>query len=1074
MPKTFIKNIVMEIRHSIGRFLSILLIVAIGTAFFAGIKASAPDMKNSADQYFDTYHVQDIQIYSTLGLYDDDIEKIKEINNVKDAQASFSMDVLCQKESSELVIKVISYAENQNLNQIRLVDGRMPENENECLVQADSATSELYGGLQIGDTISLYLEDQDLRDSLKNDTYKIVGSCYNPNYLSYELGSSSIGSGTVNSFIYVMDSNIVADYYTEVDVAVEGCEELDSYSDAYFDLVNPVLEDIEELAPEQIKARIQKSQDELNEAKDKLYEEIKAGQKKLDEAQAQIDSGQSQIDSGMATLAQSKAQLDAGWQEYNENAHVYTDLQTVENALAQIEQGEASLSTLEANKAQLQNAITQLESLYKQLDYIDFYQKTLDALDWLIENGLATDAIIAQREQLATLVQALASNTKESIQAQIDECNANIALIDSTIAQIQEGSAQKEELIKNRDLLLDAKAQLDVAYAQLVQGQAQYDSGLAALQQSQNELNEAKAQLEDGKKELEETKEKYEKEIQEAQEKIDSIEGEWIVLDRNSHYSYRDYGACADRMDGIAKVFPVFFFLVAALVCMTTMTRMVDEQRNEIGTLKALGYSKNQIMSKYIFYALFAGILGSILGCSFGMYLFPKVIFEAWNTMYNLETIYFKFQPGLIALASISMIGVTLLATYFSIQKELKEVPSQLMRPKAAKAGKKILLEKIPFIWNRLAFLHKVTARNLFRYKKRFYMTIIGIAGCSALLVAGFGINDSISDIVHQQYNEIYHYNASVKLSGPSTKEINQLDGISSYTVEEQMAVTSYFDNKDMSVTVHIIDDLDSCDEFTTFKDVNSNNELDMKEDSIFISQKMASKMNLDVGDTISFKDSNDKEISCKITGIYENYVGHHIFVSRETYRSWKSKAATSYTCLLRLDNQDDGFEKQLGNKLMNIDNVKSVTFYSKLEENFTNMISSISMIVVVLVICAASLAFVVLYNLSNVNISERIREIATIKVLGFLPHEVSAYVNRESTLLTIIGAIAGLILGIGLHHLIMNLAEMDDIMFGRTIKPLSFVISFGLTIVFNIIINLFMRRKLKQVEMVESLKAVE
>lgn len=1075
MPKTFLKNILMEIRHSFGRFLSIMMIVAIGTAFFAGIKASAPDMKYSADQYFDKYHVQDIQVYSTLGLYDEDIKEIEELDNVQSVQAGYSIDALCQKESSELVIKVLSYQKDQELNQIRLIDGRMPENEKECLVQADSATTELYGGFSIGDTITLYSQgDENIKDSLKYDSYKIVGTCYNPNYLSYELGSSSIGSGSVNNFIYIMDSDFLLDYYTEIDVSVQGSKDLNTYSDEYFDLIEPVLKKIEKLGPVQIEARIQKLQNELNEAKDQLYEEMDAAQKKLNDAQAQIDDGQAQINASSKTLADSKAQLDAGWAKYNENAHVYSDLEQVENALAQIEQGEASLPTLEANKVQLQNAISQLQSLNKQLDYIDFYNTTLQAIDWLIENGLASDAIIAQREQLASLVELLSSYTKESIQAQIDECNANIALIDQTIEQIHQGSAQKEELLKNKELLLDAKAQLDASYNQLVSGQAQYESGLAQLQQAQSELNQAKQELENGKKELEETKDKYEKEIQKNQEQIDSIKGEWIVLDRNSHYSYRDYGACADRMDGIAKVFPVFFFLVAALVCMTTMTRMVDEQRNEIGTLKALGYSKRQIASKYMFYALSAGILGSILGCSIGMYIFPKVIYSAWNMMYNLEKICFKFQPGLILLASVSMIGVTLLATYYSIQSELKEVPSQLMRPKAAKAGKKIFLEKISFIWNHLAFLHKVTARNLFRYKKRFYMTIIGIAGCSALLVAGFGINDSISDIVHQQYNVIYQYNASIKLSGPSTKELDKINGIQSYLKEEQMAGTVNIDDKDMSTTIHILDDFDKIGKYITFKDARSNKNLEMKEDSIIISQKIADKVGLSVGDTLHFKDTDGKELSCKITGIYENYVGHHIFVSRKTYRSWKSKAATSYVCLLKTKDQSDTFEKKLGNTLMKIDNVKSVTFYSSLEENFQSIVSSLTMIVILLVGCAAALAFVVLYNLSNVNISERIREIATIKVLGFLPHEVSAYVNRESTILTVIGALAGLILGIGLHHLIMNLAEMDDIMFGRTIKPSSFIISFIMTIAFNMIINLFMRKKLKKVEMVESLKAVE
>ena len=563
------------------------------------------------------------------------------------------------------------------------------------------------------------------------------------------------------------------------------------------------------------------------------------------------------------------------------------------------------------------------------------------------------------------------------------------------------------------------------------------------------------------------------RELSDAQLEIDKMEGKWIVLDRNSHYSYRDYGACADRMDGIAKVFPVFFFLVAALVCMTTMTRMVDEQRNEMGTLKALGYSKLQIASKYIIYALIASILGSILGCSLGMYLFPTVIFNAWNTLYNIDQIKFLFQPGLILLASGSVTGITLLATLYSIYSELIEMPSQLMRPKAAKAGKKILLERISFIWKRLSFLQKVTARNIFRYKKRFFMTIIGIAGCSALLVAGFGINDSISDIVNQQYNVIYHYDATVSAkTSEITSQIKSLKGVKDVYEEDHLAVTTKIENKDISTTVHIISNDKKFKDFCTL--FNGNKEFDLDDSSVLISQKMATKLNKKAGDTIKIKDANNKVIKAKIKGVFTNYVGHHIYASESLYKSWNTSAKTTHIYLIKSKKTTKKFERNLGNKIMNIDGVQSVTFYSSLQKNFKDMIKSISYIVVVLVISAACLAFVVLYNLSNVNISERKREIATIKVLGFTRKEVDAYINRETILLTILGSLIGLGIGIGLHHLIMNLAEMDDIMFGRTINSISYVISFVMTIGFSAIINLFMHKKLNNIQMVESLKAVE
>ena len=399
-------------------------------------------------------------------------------------------------------------------------------------------------------------------------------------------------------------------------------------------------------------------------------------------------------------------------------------------------------------------------------------------------------------------------------------------------------------------------------------------------------------------------------------------------------------------------------------------------------------------------------------------------------------------------------------------------MPSSLMRPKAAKAGKKILLEKTP-IWKHLSFLQKVTARNIFRYKKRFFMTIIGIAGCSALLVAGFGINDSISDIVHQQYNVIYHYDAAISTdTNTLNKQISALKGIKDTYEEEHLAVTTKMDKKDIATTVHIISDQNKFKKFCSL--FNGNTHFTLDDHSVLISQKTADKLNKKAGDTITFKDANNKIIRAKIKGVFTNYVGHHIYVSNKLYNKWNSKAKTTHTYLIKTTKTTKAFERNIGNKIMKIHGVESVTFYSSLQKNFKDMIKSISYIVVVLVISAASLAFVVLYNLSNVNISERKREIATIKVLGFTRKEVDAYVNRETILLTILGALIGLVIGIGLHHLIMNLAEMDDIMFGRTIKPISYIISFIMTLSFSAIINLLMHKKLNNIEMVESLKAVE
>ena len=1079
MPATYLKDIFREIKISLGRFLSILCIVAIGVAFFAGIKASAPDMKNSADTYFDKYNVQDIQVYSTIGLTKKDVAAIKKIKGVKSVQPSFSMDTLSQIDSTQMVIKVISYGIDQKMNKIRVVEGRMPERENECLVEASSATNKLYGTFHIGDTIKLQSgTDEALSKSLKHTKFKIVGTCYNPNYLSYEKGSSNIGSGTVNSFIYIQNTNVLKDYYTEVNVCVKGAKDLDCYSDEYFDVVDPVLKKIKKISNKQIDARIQSYQSELDEKKQEATDKFKDAENQFNDAQNKIDSGLSEIQSNELKLQNSKDQINQGWNEYYANLQLLDNIPTLQNAIAQIEESEKKLPELLSQKEQVENGLQEINAegdlntkrtlIQNAIDFIDIALKKLENYP----DSSDAETIRIKLNEKKELLQGQLSLIDQAI-AKKAELEAILPQIQSGIEQIQAGVAKKAELQSQLNQLLNAKNELNNAYVSLINGQAQYEDGVSKIEDAKNELNKSIEQLTLSKAEFNIQKHDALRELSDAQLEIDKMEGKWIVLDRNSHYSYRDYGACADRMDGIAKVFPVFFFLVAALVCMTTMTRMVDEQRNEMGTLKALGYSKLQIASKYIIYALIASILGSILGCSLGMYLFPTVIFNAWNTLYNIDQIKFLFQPGLILLASGSVTGITLLATLYSIYSELIEMPSQLMRPKAAKAGKKILLERITFIWKRLSFLQKVTARNIFRYKKRFFMTIIGIAGCSALLVAGFGINDSISDIVNQQYNVIYHYDATVSAkTSEITSQIKSLKGVKDVYEEDHLAVTTKIENKDISTTVHIISNDKKFKDFCTL--FNGNKEFDLDDSSVLISQKMATKLNKKAGDTIKIKDANNKVIKAKIKGVFTNYVGHHIYASESLYKSWNTNAKTTHIYLIKSKKTTKKFERNLGNKIMNIDGVQSVTFYSSLQKNFKDMIKSISYIVVVLVISAACLAFVVLYNLSNVNISERKREIATIKVLGFTRKEVDAYINRETILLTILGSLIGLGIGIGLHHLIMNLAEMDDIMFGRTINSISYVISFVMTIGFNAIINLCMHKKLNNIQMVESLKAVE
>ncbi len=1176
MPRILLKDILIEIRKSFGRFMSITLIVALGVAFFAGLTASAPDMKNSADTHFDDYHVQDIQVYSTLGISKDDLDALKKVKGVEDVQGTFSQDYLTYRNQRELVVKVIGYQADQKLNLPRLMEGRLPENDDECVIEADAVSNELFGSFDIGDTITLQSgTDEPVSDTLKRDSFRVVGKAYNPNYLSYEKGTSSIGSGSVDTFIYIEQSAIKADYFTEADLSVKGARQLDTYSDAYFDLIDPVTEEIETLAVTQIDRKKAELQKELDEKK-------KEAQEKLDDAQKQIDDGHEQLDQAAADiqkalseiseneekLASSESELAAGWQSYNDHAAKVSD------GLAQVNAGIDQISQAKARLPELQNSLSQLESAKAGLAQIEQAKSGLSQLDGGIRQ-LASQILqlkTVQPEnpmipQLETQLNALIEQEKQiitslglevtwtSVTAQIPDVPASpdqpdkpenpsqsggedsenqpqnpdqpaapvlpdpieipdiqpamqtldaqkqaivsqagdATAIDQKIAQVKDGIAQiqnldgqltslnalKEQLLAGQAQLPAARAALESAQAQINDGKAQLADARDQVAQGQEEYESGLRELLDNERKFQEEKKKADRQIADGQTKIDDLKGEWIVLDRNSHYSYRDYQSAAERMERIAKVFPVFFYLVAALVCMTTMTRMVDEQRNDIGTLKALGYSKFQIAFKYLAYAGLASIAGCILGLSIGLFVFPYIIFTAWNTMYNLESIHFVFQPSLMLVSSLSVTAIVLLATFYSIYKELLEVPSSLMRPKAAKAGKKILLERIPWLWTRLSFMQKVTLRNLFRYKKRFFMTVIGIAGCSALLVAGFGLNDSISSIVPRQFQDIYHYDALLSVDTSENPDlldqVRNLDGVDQVIETEVLPVSISFDHKDMSASVNIIEDPKAFEEFMTFIPMKDSPE-DMKLDDsgAFIAVKTAEKLNAGVGDTIEFETSDHQKVKTKVAGIFDQYINHQIYVTKDTFESWHLNEKPKETVLLVNNSTDQEFENELGRQLMDIDGISSVEFYSALISNFEDMLSAIKMVVIVLVISAGLLAFVVLYNLSNVNISERQREIATIKVLGFTEKEVNAYVNRESLMLALIGALAGLLLGIVLHSMIMSLAELDDIRFGRVITPASFAAAAALTMVFAFMVNWIMKFKLRKIEMVESLKAVE
>lgn len=1075
------KDVTREIKKSFGRFISIFAIVAIGVAFFAGVKASVPVMKASADQYYDDYNLMDIKVMTSIGLTKDDMEAIQKVDGIKGAYGSFSLDALTMVGNDQHVIKVLSFPVNMKeddpnyLNQPQLVEGRLPEKLNECVIESDKLST---SGLSIGDTIPLTSgSDVALNASLKNTEYTIVGVVHSPLYISYEKGSAAIGSGKINQYILIPDGNFTSSYYTEAYVSVEGANKENSYDDAYFDIIEHVKTDIAVIGEERADLR---------------FGEIKK--------------------EGLDKIAQGRIAYDENKKRYDE------EIKTAEDKLsAAHDQTLIGQASLNANKTTAQQTLLEKEAQMKQIEQV---LVTLQDQYNGIKGKVETD-----KKQF--------DDTKPYLQGQIDEAKQKIMLIDDQIREVDEKLKNPALSDIKKVLLEDQKKALILAKSisepsitmleqQLKAMQSMLDAGFQQLSAIQSQMDVAKQQLETGKKQLADANVSTNKQMQQAQEKIDQahtqlIQGQleldkqtkdgaaklseakekldkseeevkamqtpaWFVLDRHAHYSYMEYGAAADRMGGIAKVFPLFFFLVAALVCLTTMTRMVDEQRNEIGTLKALGYTKGHIAIKYIAYAGIASVLGGIFGAIAGMSLFPTVIFNAWNIIYTLPQVHLVMDVALALLAISLVTGITILAALAALYKELMDVPSQLMRPKAPMNGKKIMLERMPFIWKRFSFIYKVTARNIFRYKKRFLMTVIGISGCTALLLAGFGIQDSIRDIPALQYGSIYKYDVSMRIDTSATSSQREalLTQLKEHTtMEEAMGAGVYNgfyedQKEDKGITIFVPMDIKQFPDFVDLHTRRGKEALNLTNDGAIITEKVAQQLNIKIGDMMNIDNGEGSKKEVKITGICENYIGHALYMSSSYYKSVFHTSAKETELYGIMNTSDSESESSLGNGFMNDKAITSISFYSSIADNFQKTIASLSFVVIVLIMSAGLLAFVVLYNLTNVNISERIREIATIKVLGFYNREVSSYVYRENIFLTLIGSLVGLILGIFLHALIMQLAEMDTIMFGRNIYWYSYIFSVLITMGFSLFVNLVMYRKLKHVPMVESLKSVE
>ena len=1074
MKNAFFKDVIRDINKSKGRFFSIFAIIALGVAFFSGIKVAPIDMKATADKYYDDNNFMDFTLYSTLGFTDEDIEEIKKIDGVEDVFPTYSLDTVTKIDSSELVIKVMGIPINNSnyVNKYTLVEGRLPEKTNECVIEEGKINNL---NLSVGSKIKLESgNNEKLSDKLENTEYEVVGRVQTPYYLSSEKGTANIGNGKVSSFVVVPLDNFKIQAYTETYVTVNGAKDFNSYSDKYFDFIETTKISLESLGNERAGIRyeeiLKEANKQLDDSKNKLDEEKKKGEEKLNDGKKQLEDSEKALKSGEDELF--KKETDYKLTIIQAENEISLGQFKIDSGKAQLEAGK---QTLNEEKANAENIINTGKETLKTLEN---NKKNLDNRILEKENSLKNNNLSEEEKNII-------KNELNALYKTRDELNKGISYINNEITSAEEKIRQAEEQIMVKENELNsAQALLNENKAKLENSKSEAENQFAS---AKLDLENGKVELENGKKEYEESKEKFDKEIAAAEAKIIKAENDikaigepsWFVLDRNSHYSYVDYKNNADSIDKLAKVFPVFFFLVAALVCLTTMTRMVDEQRVNIGTLKGLGYSKYKIASKYIVYSFTASFLGSMVGLAIGYTVFPIVIFYAYGIMYTLPKVKLELNLPIALLITLISVAVTTISSVLACYKELVETPAMLMRPKAPKEGKRILIERIGFIWNKLSFIGKVTVRNIFRYKKRFFMTVFGIAGCTALLVTGFGIKDSIKTIVDKQFGNIFKYNLTINIDKDISKlEKNDLkDELNNFKEIDGMLMLSSESGKirtgdtDKDIYIVVPEDVAKVSDFINFVNRTSKEKLKLSDNGIILTEKAAKQAKVKVGEEVKIK-INNKEYSMIVSGISENYTFNYAYISPKYYKEVFDKEALYNSIIAKAENLQN--KEELSMSIMDKELVNGVSFNDSIRENFDNMIKSLNYVIIVIIVSAGALAFTVLYNLTNVNISERIREIATIKVLGFYDKEVSAYIYRENVILTILGILFGSGLGVLLHRFIMLTVEIDNMMFGRNIDLPSYILSALLTIIFAVLVNIVMFYKLKKVKMVESLKSVD
>lgn len=1063
MKKAYFKDSKKMFKNNLVRFISIVLIIMLGTAFFIGMNSVSPAMEQVALKYIKEQNISDISLASSLGYKEEDIEKFRQNEHVTEVKGEYTYDALTSFGEKDIVVRFSGINDDSEINKNDISEGRNVENDNECLISSRLNTMYDY---EIGDKIKVYRKDDtNLEDYLKYTEFEIVGITRNPIYLSKFYGNTTLLTGELNGYIMIKEEAFNLEEYTTVNIKLDIDEDINKFSDEYKEKNSEILKEIEEINNNISTKKYNEVYEEYDKKINEAEEAIKKVEQALDGMQLNITNSQLQINQEIVNISANIATY------YNSNNLYEKNLERANS----ISNSYASLDELKNKKESLDDACSELK--YKTINL----KSELEELENKIDKNLY-DIYALNNEELK-FVNLNKENNK--LYYEYNQKNSEYESIS------KEYEAKTQELEETNKSIEDTNAQIDNLQNELYSafnGQTDLIYGVGnqnlilqaeGIKQGIEDLNQAKNGLEE---------QNAEEKIQNAKkllnDKKDELNKFKVVSEETPLYENSGFKSLKEDLKKIAimgKIFPVMFFVIAALVTITTITRMIEEDRKNIGTLKALGYSKKTIISRYIIYSMLAGVLGTVLGTAIGTTLIVEILFISYSSLYDLPNLVFNINWNytLISLG-ISLISTALVATIITM-KEIKENTAELMRPKTATTGKSILLEKIPFIWKKLDFLFKICFRNIFRYKRRLLMTLVGIAGCTALIYAGLGLQSSINSISNKQFKDIRKLSMEIYLQGDvNSQEVTEIEEfikkqnhIKEVTPVSQKSFTVQANGNSKDV-FYIAISGEEVDKYIGLDNRKTKEKIELNDEGVVLTEKLANILEIDVGGKIEITDG-DVKTSVKVIGITENYLYNYAYFTPNVYERIYGKDI-AYNEILANTTEELSEEEdvELADALKQNEKIASTVLEKNLEGEFKTSLGSLMSIVILFIGCASILSFTVLVNLNNINIEERKRELATIKLLGFYQKELESYVFRENIILTILGTILGLILGMGILGIVIQAAEVETIFLVKDINLINLLISTIITISFTLITNLFMKKKIKNINMIDSLKSIE